>query len=303
DRAREPRRAHPRPRRRRQDGARVEPCPPRGRGAHPRHRRHVPRARARRGRRLPPARAHRRAPAPRARRVRPPARARRGAHRRGSRDARRVRGRRGGAQAGGAGQALGGDPRRGGGARREDPRAHVARQQPAGRVRVPDGEEMTLTLALARLAWKRLWRGKMVWISGLLVLVPLSIAAIAPRDRSPERRFELIVELTLRSLVLLVPVLHLAPVVGEESERKTSTYLWSRPVPRPTLLWGNLLVILPLAAVAAAATLAAAFALIGGEVEWLARAQAGAAAGVAGASAFALGVGALFPRHPLVVTL
>ncbi|HKA88184.1 MAG TPA: ABC transporter permease subunit [Haliangiales bacterium] len=162
---------------------------------------------------------------------------------------------------------------------------------------------MTLTLALARLAWKRLWRGKMVWISGLLVLVPLSIAAIAPRDRSPERRFELIVELTLRSLVLLVPVLHLAPVVGEESERKTYTYLWSRPVPRPTLLWGNLLVILPLAAVAAAATLAAAFALIGGEVEWLARAQAGAAAGVAGASAFALGVGALFPRHPLVVTL
>ncbi len=161
----------------------------------------------------------------------------------------------------------------------------------------------TMTLAMARLAWTRLWRGKMVWISALLVLVPLSIAAVAPRDRSAERRFELIVELVLRSLVLLVPALHLAPVVGEESERKTYTYLWSRPVPRPTLLWGHLLVILPLAALAAAATLAAAFALVGGDVAWLWRAQAGAAAGIAGASAFALGVGALFPRHPLVVTL
>jgi hypothetical protein len=160
-----------------------------------------------------------------------------------------------------------------------------------------------MILPVARLAWKRLWRGKMVWISGLLVLVPVAIAAIAPRNHSAEQRFQLVIELTLRSLVLLVPALHLAPIIGEESDRKTYTYLWSRPVTRPTLLWGNLLVVLPLAAVAAAATVAGAFALIGGEVDSLWRAEAGAAAGIAGASAFALGVGALVPRHPLVVTL
>jgi hypothetical protein len=160
-----------------------------------------------------------------------------------------------------------------------------------------------MTLAMARLVWKRLWRGKMVWISAVVALLPPAVAVGAARELGPGRAFALVVEMVLRSVVLLVPALLLAPVVGDESERKTYTYLWSRPVPRTALLWGNLLVMAPLAAAAAAATLAAASAIAGGAGEDLARAELAALVGVAGASAFALGVGALVPRHPLVVTL
>jgi hypothetical protein len=160
-----------------------------------------------------------------------------------------------------------------------------------------------MTLAVARLYWKRLWRGKMIWISGLLVVVPLGLAAVTASRDDPAQRFSLVFEMTLRSLVLLVPVLHLAPAIGEEAEGKTYTYLWSRPVSRPAVLWGKLLVVVPLAIVATAAVLAAAFGIVGGDPAWLWRAELGAAAGVVGASAFAVGVGALFPRHPLVVTL
>jgi len=160
-----------------------------------------------------------------------------------------------------------------------------------------------MTLAVARLYWKRLWRGKMIWISGLLAVVPLGLAAVTAGREDPAQRFSLVFEITLRSLVLLVPVFHLAPAIGEEAEGKTYTYLWSRPVSRAAVLWGKLLVVLPLAIATAAAVLAGAFAIVGGDPAWLVRAELGAAAGVVGASAFALGIGALFPRHPLVVTL
>ena len=160
-----------------------------------------------------------------------------------------------------------------------------------------------MTLAVARLYWKRLWRGKMILISGLLVLIPLGLAVVAAGREDPAQRFSLVFEMTLRSLVLLVPVLHLATAIGEETEGKTYTYLWSRPVSRAAVLWGKLVVVLPLAMAATAAVLAAVFAIVGGDPAWLWRAELGAAAGVVGASAFALGVGALFPRHPLVVTL
>jgi len=160
-----------------------------------------------------------------------------------------------------------------------------------------------MTLAIARLYWKRVWRGKMVWISALLLLVPLGLSLVSPRRSDAADRFSFVFEMTVRSLVLLVPVLHLAPAIGEEADGKTYTYLWSRPVSRAAVLWGKLLVVLPLAAVAAGLVLVVAFAIIGADPAWLVRAELGAAAGVVGASAFALGVGALFPRHPLVVTL
>jgi hypothetical protein len=164
-------------------------------------------------------------------------------------------------------------------------------------------------VALARLTWLRLARGRTLWITALLFLVPIVLAALTlVRIEDPALRWSIVAELSFRSLVLLAPVLHLAPVIGEENEGKTYTYLWSRPVPRAALVLGKMAAIVPLLVAVTLVGLGLGFLLVAlgpGEVQggWLPRALLGAAAGVVAASCFAVGIGALVPRHPLVVCL
>jgi hypothetical protein len=145
-------------------------------------------------------------------------------------------------------------------------------------------------------------------VSLLLLLVPILVALLALRADDPRERWAAVCMLTLRSLVMLAPIVHLATVVAEENDGRTYTYLWSRPVPRHALVLGKLLAVAPPLMVAAVAALAIAFAIVSAgpgdtDPSWLPRALGAAAAGVLGASCFAVGVGALVPRHPLVVAL
>jgi hypothetical protein len=162
---------------------------------------------------------------------------------------------------------------------------------------------------VARLAWLRLRRGRALWVSGLLVLAPIALALTAGlRIDDPGRRWSLVAELAFRSLVLLAPVIHLAAALGEETEDKTYTYLWSRPIAREAVLLGKMLAIAPVFALLAPLALAVCYLLVAtgpGEVplEWLGRAAAASALGVVSSSAFALGFGALVPRHALVAAL
>jgi hypothetical protein len=162
---------------------------------------------------------------------------------------------------------------------------------------------------IAGLTWKRMLRGRTLWVSLLLLLVPILVALLAvARVEDPRERWAAVCMLTLRSLVMLAPIVHLATVVSEENDGKTYTYLWSRPVPRHALVLGKMLAVVPVLMVAAVVALTIAFAIISagpGETDpsWLPRALGASAAGVVGASCFAVGVGALVPRHPLVVAL
>jgi ABC-type transport system involved in multi-copper enzyme maturation permease subunit len=163
--------------------------------------------------------------------------------------------------------------------------------------------------AIARLTWMRLARGRMVWAVAALIVVPILVAAFTTvRARDLGERWPIVAETTLRSLVLLAPILLLAGAIAEESEGKTYTYLWSRPIRRQAVVAGKLLAIVPALIATSALALAAAFAVVAlgpGAVEpvSLLRVVGGAALGVVAASASAVGIGAVFPRHPLVVAL
>jgi ABC-type transport system involved in multi-copper enzyme maturation permease subunit len=162
--------------------------------------------------------------------------------------------------------------------------------------------------AIARLQIKRVLRGRMIWAVAILITLPLVIALLARYDApGVEGRWKVVCYMTYRSLVLLAPVLLLATAVSEESDGKTYTYLWSRPVRREALLFGKLLALAPIAMAAACVGLAGAYGITaaGGAIEGLPlpRVLLGAAAGVLGASCNALGIGALFPRHPLVAAM
>ena len=160
-------------------------------------------------------------------------------------------------------------------------------------------------LATARLARKRLWRGRSLWVTVFLVALPIVIALLQlALPIAPGMRYQISVETGLRFLCTIAAAIHLAPAIGEEVEGRTYAYLWSRPLPRATLLLGKLVGVLPFLLAASTVSLG---------VSWLATAQGdpallpalgrsllGAAAGCTAGACFAAGVGSLFPRHPLV---
>jgi hypothetical protein len=115
-------------------------------------------------------------------------------------------------------------------------------------------------------------------------------------------------ELGLRSLTVLLPTLLLAGAVGDEQQGKTYSYLWSRPMPRTALLYGKLVAILPVMAAAMFLSMGIAFVLMAvgpRDVDpmWFVRSLLGGVAGLVCASAFAMGLGSLFPKHALITVL
>jgi hypothetical protein len=120
--------------------------------------------------------------------------------------------------------------------------------------------------------------------------------------------FHRVTEVALRFVATLATVIHLAPALSDEVDGKTWTYLWSRPFPRPALLYGKVLAIAPAVMVLATISLGVAYLITfetdpGTHLPALARSLGGAYAATLGAAAFAVAIGSLFPRHPLVFGL
>jgi hypothetical protein len=146
---------------------------------------------------------------------------------------------------------------------------------------------------LARLTWTRLWRGRSMWVTGALLLLPLAVAVLGGEhnDAWPDTFTMIVVLLTV------IPPLHLATAVSDEVDDLTYTYLWSRPFPRWALLAGKAAAIVPLLVVTLLAVTTAAFALAGGDE--LGPALLAIGVGTIATGGLALGMGALVPKYPL----
>lgn len=166
-------------------------------------------------------------------------------------------------------------------------------------------------LVITGLTWKRLWRGRALWISAVLAALPLLLClAVYGHGSSPEDEWETIAQLVLRLPILLAAAVHLAPAVGEEVELKTLSYLWSRPVQRPDLLLGKLLAVVPALALLFAVVNALVWLIMmGGDagshdaLVSLGRIELATVGEAAAAGAFAAGAGAIFPRHPFALVI
>jgi ABC-type transport system involved in multi-copper enzyme maturation permease subunit len=102
-------------------------------------------------------------------------------------------------------------------------------------------------LVLAGLTLTRLMRGRAVWVSVIIAGLPLAFA-FALRTYGQKSNIALDV-LVFENLVLaLLPAMFVAASVGEDIEDRTTTYLWSRPVPRWAVLVGKLLALAPVTA-------------------------------------------------------
>jgi hypothetical protein len=149
-------------------------------------------------------------------------------------------------------------------------------------------------LTLMGVTWRRFSRGRAVWVAAAIALLPV-IMGMAVRDDDPV--------VVIQMLVMgLLPPVFVASTVAEELEDRTSTYLWSRPLPRWTLLVGKLLALAPIAAALIALGWFLAIQVATDHAPPVRTTVAFAAGGLA-ISAMSAGIGTLVPKHGMALSI
>jgi len=160
---------------------------------------------------------------------------------------------------------------------------------------VPGGLASTLTMAA--LTWKRLMRGRAIMVALVIALLPVAYVAIAGRRGvGPEVFvFEVLV------MAVLAPMF-VASSIGEDIEDRTTTYLWSRPIPRWAIVAGKLLVLVP-----AATAIVLGSWIFAANMAWHTlppvRTCAALAIGVLAISVLSAGIASLAPRHGMALSI
>lgn len=172
------------------------------------------------------------------------------------------------------------------------------RARSAGAPRVPAAG--TVIRALIGITLARLVRGKTPWIGAVIAALPVAFAVIMQaRGVAPQLSETYVV---LRLLLALLAAMFVASSIGDEIEQRTSTYLWSRPIARWTVLAGKLGALAPIAiALVTASWIAAASLWTGAPPS--ARSIAALIEGGAAACLTAAGIAALVPRHALALSI
>jgi ABC-type transport system involved in multi-copper enzyme maturation permease subunit len=150
------------------------------------------------------------------------------------------------------------------------------------------------------LTWRRLWRGRSLWVSVAIAALPIVYALLATTEpHLAERLFSttFLVELLL---LAVLPPLFVAASIGEEIEDRTATYLWSRPIGRGVIVAGKLLALAPVAAALLVLGWLLAIRVGAGTFPTLRSAGALALGGLSSA-AVAAGIALLAPRYGMAL--
>lgn len=157
---------------------------------------------------------------------------------------------------------------------------------------------MTATLILARLTLMRVLRGRAVWVSAVIACFP-ALFALITRSQLGDVADQLVVFEQL--LLAIIPPMFVAASLGEEIEDRTTTYLWSRPLPRWSVLAGKLLALVPLVMVLAVGSWWLAVTLGNGTPTG--RSLLGMAGSAVSISVIAAGLALLVPKHGMALTI
>jgi ABC-type transport system involved in multi-copper enzyme maturation permease subunit len=165
----------------------------------------------------------------------------------------------------------------------------------------------TATLALARLAVVRALRGRALYVAMALVVLPITIASVRiGLGHEADEVWRASFALTL--LVLpIVPSILVGPSLADELEDKTSAYLWSRPLPRWSIVAGKLVGLAPAAAAIMVVGLLVCWLIVGGPGAVPAGTAARGVAGIAGAaiagSMVVVMIATLVPKHAVATSV
>ena len=157
-----------------------------------------------------------------------------------------------------------------------------------------------MTGVIAHLTLVRLFRGRAVWISALIAALPVAFSAILT---SQGRRPDPIGLLIFENLILaILPGMFIASSIGEDIEDRTTTYVWSRPIPRWSVLAGKLLALAPLVAALVATCWTVAMYIGTGELP-PAISVVALAAGPIACCFMAAAIATLVPKHGMPLTI
>jgi hypothetical protein len=163
--------------------------------------------------------------------------------------------------------------------------------------RVPSGLDSTLTMA--GLTLKRLLRGRALYVALLIAFLPVIYAAAMGGARGIAGDEIFVFEVLVSAV--LAPMF-VASSIGEEIEDRTTTYLWSRPIPRWSIVAGKLLTLVPIAALVVLASW-----ILSAQIAWHtfpdARPCIALALGVLVLSIVSAGIASLAPRHGMALTI
>jgi ABC-2 type transport system permease protein len=95
---------------------------------------------------------------------------------------------------------------------------------------------------LVGVTWKRLFRGRALWICAAIAGLPTLLAFATRGDRDA---FQAVAVIQIIVTALLSSVF-VASSIGEEIEERTITYLWSRPLARWTIIIGKVAALAPI---------------------------------------------------------
>jgi ABC-type transport system involved in multi-copper enzyme maturation permease subunit len=151
---------------------------------------------------------------------------------------------------------------------------------------------------IARLTLRRTLRGRTLWIAVAFMALPLVYASqLKGKHRSEEELMGIVM-----LVACIVQALLVGASIGEEIEDRTTTYLWSRPVPRWTVLVGKLVALAPIGAVLAVATTYVAY-RTEYDVGLEARHALALAAGIIAIGTIVAGVATLVPKHGMALAI
>jgi ABC-2 type transport system permease protein len=160
------------------------------------------------------------------------------------------------------------------------------------------------SFAIARVTLTRMLRGRSIWVVAALCVLPAIWAAIRKVDTVDDMG---LVFGTWALLLTILPPVLLASAIGEEIEERTASYLWSRPIPRWSIVIGKMVALVPVLWLALGASVLVPFyafvpdAAAHGEVG--ARIAAMAIFATLGASAVTAGLTTIAPRHGTILSI
>ena len=103
----------------------------------------------------------------------------------------------------------------------------------------------SVLITLVGVTWRRLFRGRALWVSALIASLPVLLTALLQSQKHNMEPIFVVMTLVL----ILLPPMFVASSLGEEIEDRTTTYLWSRPIGRWTIVVSKLIALAPIAMV------------------------------------------------------
>lgn len=162
---------------------------------------------------------------------------------------------------------------------------------------------LAILAAIGELTLRRLWRGRALWVSVVIALLPVAFAAIfkSQASRAEQRELPEILFVFELLLIAVIPSMFVSSSIGEEIEDRTTTYLWSRALPRWTIIIGKLLALLPIILVLVVGNWFLALQVGGASPP--AMSYVAIAAGGVSISCLAAGLATLVPKHGMALTV